>query len=659
MESRHSLPLPILRLKAATLTQGGCRLIEPVTLDVSVGDRLCLLGPPGAGKSLLLEMMAGRHVLSGGHRSYPAFTPWHADSALGVAPRFAIQLVSTEEQRRVSTQYATFHQARWHALFTEPDTVETFLCARRVYGLNDFEVPPNGLIASDHDQRRVEILGQLAMDHLLARRVAALSNGELRKLLIARALLARPRLLLLDDPLGGLDPEARPLMTEVLNRYCNPIPETRQSESAPHAWRDNGEALTLVVTTPRLNELQSLISRTVELDSTHVSVSRKTQVLNSISPPTILNWDNNQVDSAVDWLAVLRRRRGVVKGPRRRGVVKGPRRRGVVKGPRRRGVVEGPRRRGVVEGPRRRGVVEGPRRRGVVEGPRRRGVVEGPRRRGVVEGPRRRGVVEGPRRRGVVEGPRLLGVAETLGPASTTTCTFNCNSEISAPILKLNRASVHASNLTILDSVTLLVQKGEHWLITGPNGSGKSTLLALLLGDHPQSYGVDLEVLGLRAQPGMPLFERKRRISHVAPELALHYPPKWTSRDVVLSGFVATIGHFVDTGVEDQHYADNWLALLHLAHRVHVPFGNLTEAEQRRVLLARALVRRPLLLLLDEPTQGLAETERKWIYALLDKVTANGELTLLLVSHHPEERPRCITHHLALQAGRVIKQGPL
>jgi len=67
----------------------------------------------------------------------------------------------------------------------------------------------------------------------------------------------------------------------------------------------------------------------------------------------------------------------------------------------------------------------------------------------------------------------------------------------------------------------------------------------------------------------------------------------------------------------------------------------------------------PLLLLLDEPTQGLAETERKWIYALLDKVTAKGAMTLLLVSHHPDERPRGITHHLALQAGRVIKQGPL
>jgi molybdate transport system ATP-binding protein len=549
MESRHSLPLPILRLKAATLTQGGCRLIESVTLDVSAGDRLCLLGPPGAGKSLLLELMAGRHVLSGGHRSYPAFTSWHADSALGVAPRFAIQLVSTEEQRRVSTQYATFHQARWHALFTEPDTVETFLCARRVYGLNDFEVPPNGLITSDHDQRLVEILGQLAMDHLLARRVAALSNGELRKLLLARALLARPRLLLLDDPLGGLDPEARLLMTEVLNRYCNSNPETRGAESAPHAWRGNGETLTLVVTSPRPDELQSLISRTVELDSTRVSVPRKNQALSSTFPPTMLTSGNNQADS-VEWLVVL-------------------------------------------------------------------------------------------------------------GPASTKTCVSSCNSEISSPILKLNRASVYAGKLTILDSVTLLVQKGEHWLITGPNGSGKSTLLALLLGDHPQSYGVDLEVLGLRAQPGVPLFERKRRISQVAPELALHYPPKWTARDVVLSGFAASIGHYVDTGLEDQVYANNWLALLGLTHRIHVPFGNLTQAEQRRVLLARALVRRPSLLLLDEPTQGLAETERKWIYALLDKVTAKGEMTLLLVSHHPDERPRCITHHLALQAGRVIKQGPL
>src|ERR1039458_5293863 len=245
-----SFPLPLLRLESATLSQGGQRLIEPVTLDVPVGDRVCILGPPGAGKSLILEMMAGRHVLSWGQRSYPAFISWHADSALGVAPRFAIQLVSTEEQRRVSTQLSTFHQARWHALFTEPDTVETFLNGRRIYGLNDFEVPPPGLVAADHEQRREDILSELNIDHLLSRRVAALSNGELRKLLLARALLARPRLLLLDDPLGGLDPDARDLVTQALNRYCTPISEHGRAEPSPLAWREPGEALTLAVTTP-------------------------------------------------------------------------------------------------------------------------------------------------------------------------------------------------------------------------------------------------------------------------------------------------------------------------------------------------------------------------------------------------------------------------
>jgi len=540
------IPPPLLRLESATLSQGGQRLVEPITLDLAVGDRLCLLGPPGAGKSLILEMMAGRHVLSSGHRSYPAFVSWHADSVLGVAPRFAIQLVSTEEQRRVSTQFATFHQARWHALFTEPDTVENFLSARRIYGLNDFEVPPPGLVAADHEQRREAILRQLNIDHLLSRRVAALSNGELRKLLLARALLAQPRLLLLDDPLGGLDPQARALVTGVLNSYCTSDSEQTRAEPSTRAWRAQGEALTLVVTTPRPEELQSLISQTVEIKSNRACVPHKTQNLS----PNIGNQHRWAVHEAEP------------------------------------------------------------------------------------QG--------GASRLAIEAEPKAYRI-----------------SNVQSPIVKLTGASVHAGAVKILDSVSLYVRRGEHWLITGPNGSGKSTLLALLLGDHPQSYVVDLEVLGLRAQPGVPLFERKRRIGHMAPELALHYPPGWSLRDVVLSGFAATIGNFAEVNSNARNYADYWLARLDLSARAAFAFGMLTEAEQRRALLARALVRKPSLLLLDEPTQGLAEAERQVINNLLDEVTSTGELTLLLVSHHPEERPRCITHQLALEAGRAIKQDPI
>ncbi len=520
---------PLLRLESATLKHGGRDLFGPITFDLIAGERLCVLGPPGCGKSLLLEVMAGRHVLSAGHRSYPAWTAWHADSALGVAPRFAIQLVSTEEQRRVSSQVATFHQARWHELFTEPDTVQAFLSERRVVGLNDFESPPDGLITADHDSRRLQVLRQLGIDQLLYRRVAALSNGELRKLLLARALLARPRLLLLDDPLGGLDPLARSLVIEALVRIGeDSVPFVDSNRTA---WREPGEAITLVVTTPRPEELQPLITRTVELRPLRVSVPQNPHISNPVLAAVV---DDRRIDD------------------------------------------------------------------------------------------------------------------DTRRPSQGVAC-----------VVKLSNASVMAGALAILDSVTFEVREGEHWLITGPNGSGKSTLLALLLGDHPQSYVVDLEVLGLRATPGVSRFERQRRIGFMAPELALHYPMGWAVRDVVLSGFMASIGRYADVNDEQLAHTERWLLRLDLSSRADVPFGILTEAEQRRVLLARALVRTPALLLLDEPTQGLAEVERTKIYDLLDAVIETSDFTLLLVSHHPEERPRCITHHLGLRSGRAVARGPL
>ncbi len=137
---------------------------------------------------------------------------------------------------------------------------------------------------------------------MLSRRVAALSNGELRKLLLARAMLARPRLLLLDDPLGGLDPQARPRVTEALVRCCDSMPETRRPESAAHAWRETGDALTIVVTTPRPEELEPLILRTVKLDRSLVSVPRKNQASRLESASTLNAAGKVQSSSNLDSL---------------------------------------------------------------------------------------------------------------------------------------------------------------------------------------------------------------------------------------------------------------------------------------------------------------------------------------------------------------------
>jgi molybdate transport system ATP-binding protein len=226
-------------------------------------------------------------------------------------------------------------------------------------------------------------------------------------------------------------------------------------------------------------------------------------------------------------------------------------------------------------------------------------------------------------------------------------------------VLRLRDATVRSGGTPLLDCVSLEVTRGQHWLITGPNGAGKSTLLALLLGDHPQSYVVDLEVLGLRAGPGVTLRERQQRIGFMAPELASHYPIMWSVRDVVLSGLNASIGQFVTPSSTDEQLADAWLRQLGLFDEAHRTLGSLSEAQTRKVFLARAVIGDPTLLVLDEPTQGLTQSESLELLEIIDSIVGRRDLTLIIVSHHALERPRCITHHLSLHRGRVTRSAPL
>lgn len=541
---RMTVKALLVRLDSAALSSGTRTLFGPVTLDVGLGERLCVTGPPASGKTLLLEVIAGRHCLSGGHRSYPEFAAWQADSALGVAPRFSMQLVSTEEQRRASTTIASFHQARWHSQFSGPDTVAAYLAAHRVFGLSEFEVPPEGLIDPLHDERRLDLMARLGIEHLLSRRLAALSNGEMRKVLLARAILARPRILLLDDPLGGIDPESRPRVLETLTKICDSTGHNPSFVTKPTAWLPAGIPLTMVIATPRPEEVSSLTTRTFELEHERDSEpsSRNQECIGHSG-------------------ALPAREENLLTG---------------------------------------------------------------------------------------------IDSRKSIGPVPKAK-----SNQIGDLLLHMNGVSVLAGATRILSSVTFEVRAGEHWLITGPNGSGKSTLLALLLGDHPQSYVADLEVLGMRAVPGTTRVERQRQIGYLAPELALHYPPGWLVEDVVLSGFMATIGSYSEPSADERAVAHAWMHRLGLGVVRATPFGRLSEVQQRRTLLARALVRAPRLLLLDEPTQGLSQPEREAIHDLLDAVVDSSTVTLLLVSHHPEERPRCISHHLALRLGSVARVGPI
>ncbi len=505
--------LPLVALKRATVLSSRESVLDSIDVELFEGETLQLCGNSAHRLAVLLEVLAGRQRLTSGQRRYPAFEDEYPDARLGIPPRFAVRLVSSDEPRRLSATQSEYQQARWHNLWTEPLTVLDFLSPRRVLGIRPYEILSDLPVHRNYDLERQQTLDELELTGLEQRRVAQLSHGELHKLLLAAAHLANPRLLLLGDPLGGLDPGARTRLVKAFLR-----------------WRDQGQSLVLSSLNP--NELTELASRHLVLSD------------GVLAQDGVLTQD------------------GVLAQGRN---------------------------------------------------------------------------VSPPQDRRFLPRPQL----------AESKCVVDCRN-----------VTVTMGDVTLLEDVTWTVQAGEHWLVTGPNGSGKSTLLALLLGDHPQAYANDIRVFGKRLGSEVNLWERRRSIGAMAPELYFHYPQGLTLAEMVLSGFDGSIGLHRTAAAEESRVASARLEQFGLLALTDQPLCTLSDSEVRLGLLVRALVHRPQLLLLDEPTEGLDPPARHHFLVELERLAASGETTLVLVTHHVEQLPGFVTHRLELERGRVVRQGP-
>jgi iron complex transport system ATP-binding protein len=225
-------------------------------------------------------------------------------------------------------------------------------------------------------------------------------------------------------------------------------------------------------------------------------------------------------------------------------------------------------------------------------------------------------------------------------------------------VVSLSGVSLKRGDVTILSDVGWCVRAGEHWVVLGPNGSGKTTLLQVVAGYLHPSAG---KVAVLGGEFGrVDLREARRAIGWVSPALAERLHPRDAALDVVVSGAFASIGLFFE---KPRHtHRERAAALLEavgcegLADR---PFGVLSQGERQRVVLARALMADPRLLVLDEPTAGLDIAAREDVLEALEVLVgpADGP-TVLLVTHHLEEVVPGITHALLLAGGRVAAAGP-
>ena len=226
-------------------------------------------------------------------------------------------------------------------------------------------------------------------------------------------------------------------------------------------------------------------------------------------------------------------------------------------------------------------------------------------------------------------------------------------------VVEMVDVSVVRGEKTLLDSVDWSVQEGERWVILGPNGAGKTTLLSIAAARlHPTRGMVDIldEILG-----AVDVFELRPRIGLSSAVLAGQIPNAETVRDVIVTAAYGVMGRWREDYDEfDEQRSGELLAAWGLGGLAERRFGTLSEGERKRVLIARALMTDPELLLLDEPAAGLDVGGREKLVARLDELARDPAApAIVMVTHHLEEVPDGFTHALLLRAGKVVASGPV
>ena len=504
MSSRMEAAL-LASLKGVVFERGR-RVLSGVSWELRERETWAVVGRNGAGKSTLLRVLAGEVPVSAGEVCYAAGGAGRSGRARWSDPSDTVRRVAFDAQGELLHGAAGYAQSRWHAL-EDADAAR----GRDVLG------------AARRTASGRRLVRALGLDRLLGRRVTQLSNGERRKLLLAREALRGPRILVLDNPLNGLDERSR---------------------------------RTLVVAVRRLQR---------EGTSIVLATALEEEILPSVTHVLLLD-----------------RGRVVATGPRE----------------------------------------------------------------------------------AIVADARF---AKLMRPGSSARAGSLRRRPPRASRMKADEPSVvelrdvelRYGETRVLGSIDWVVRRGERWVVVGRNGAGKSALLSLVLADNPQAYANDVSVFGRERGSGDTIWEIRRRIGCVSPELHLFHHQGCTTLQVVSSGFHDSVGVYRRSSSSELRTARTWIRRLGITRCLERRFGALSEGEQQLALLGRALVKEPELLILDEPCQGLDAANQRRFRDLLNRVLQAIDTSMIYVTHDLEEVPSCVTHGLLLRRGRRALQGPV
>lgn len=222
----------------------------------------------------------------------------------------------------------------------------------------------------------------------------------------------------------------------------------------------------------------------------------------------------------------------------------------------------------------------------------------------------------------------------------------------SSEVVKLNKVSICYGDRTILKELDWTVHRGEKWALSGENGAGKSTLLSLVCADNPQSYACDISLFGRKRGTGESIWEIKKHIGYVSPEMHRAYLKNLPAIEIVASGLHDSIGLYKRPQESQMAVCEWWMDVFGIAALKDKSFLQLSSGEQRLALLARAFVKDPELLILDEPLHGLDTYNRRRVKKIIEAFCHRQDKTMIMVTHYESELPSTITDRLFLKRNR-------
>lgn len=490
----------LIELAGVNIKIAGNLILNDLNLTILKGHHVAVTGSSGSGKSVMLQAIAGNLTVSGGTI---AFSFHDIDGAVTKDHHPYIAIAGGRHHfKNLSNTSNFYYQQRYNSSDSDDALTVT------EYLENIAPAQPNPYWRLDNTMQALRLV------QLADKEVIKLSNGETKRLMLAAALLKNPQLLLLDNPLTGLDVDTRSYFNELLTTIAL-------------------TGITIVMATSA-REIPDIIKQVI-----------------------VLNDGQIQTHSAADFTA---------------------------------------------------------------------------------------GFAATNASRMIVDSKAL----EQLFSGAAIDHHYD-------RIVDMKDVHIQYGENVVLKNINWSIKPGDRWALLGRNGAGKSTLLSLINGDNPQAYANDIVLFDRKRGSGESIWDIKKKIGFVSPELYQYFPTDNSCLQVIESGFYDTLGLFRQSIPARAELAMQWMKALDIDRYARHLLKNVPASAQRLCLLARALIKNPPLLIFDEPGQGLDDEQQARFKAVIDAICRISNVTLIYVTHYQHEIPASVDKVLRLDNGMVVE----